>query len=335
MAFYALKELGQFSGSNLTKRKVLSIFSSFYDPLGLTAPVLCAGKLFIRTLWSENIGWDSILSNEQVQCWQSIESDLFRLTEISFPRKVANSEARNSLIVFCDASPEAYGFVAYAVKPPCSELVYAKVRASPLRPKKKLPTLELLAIFLFMKCLDTILSVTKLSFNYLYVFSDSQVALSWVLTRKVKSKNIFSANRVKEISALQDSVFDKYKLKCEFRYVITSDNPADLLTRGLKFDLFLKKLDFWCHGPTFILQPLKEWPKYDCFSLPRDHFVQNLCLLGEKCHDILPVEKFSNLDKLVNVCSYVLKFFALLRKVNFEWLSLRAQSRQILIKLEQ
>ena len=48
-----------------TKRKVVSLFSSLYDPAGFLAPVTLNGKLFIQRLWLESKGWDSKLSLEQ------------------------------------------------------------------------------------------------------------------------------------------------------------------------------------------------------------------------------------------------------------------------------
>ena len=41
-----------------TKRKVLSLVSSVYDPLGWVSPLIVRGKMFIQTLWKEKMGWD-------------------------------------------------------------------------------------------------------------------------------------------------------------------------------------------------------------------------------------------------------------------------------------
>ena len=41
-----------------TKRKVLSLVSSIYDPLGWVSPLTVRGKMFMQTLWKEKMGWD-------------------------------------------------------------------------------------------------------------------------------------------------------------------------------------------------------------------------------------------------------------------------------------
>lgn len=50
--------------------------------------------------------------------------------------------------MFCDASAEAYGFVAYVVQNHRSELVFAKVVP---KKSKSLPTLELMAVYLVLE----------------------------------------------------------------------------------------------------------------------------------------------------------------------------------------
>jgi len=56
-----------------------------------------------------------------------------------------------------------------------------------------------------------------------YCWSDSAVALSWIRDEPSRF-NTFVANRVAAIQELTESV--------EWRYVPTSSNPADILSRG-------------------------------------------------------------------------------------------------------
>ena len=50
-----------------TKRKILSLVSSIYDPLGWVSPLTVRGKMFMQTLWKEKMGWDQKLNPDQVK----------------------------------------------------------------------------------------------------------------------------------------------------------------------------------------------------------------------------------------------------------------------------
>ena len=49
------------------KRKILSLASSVFDPLGWVSPLTVRGKIFLQTLWKEKLGWDQTLNDEQIK----------------------------------------------------------------------------------------------------------------------------------------------------------------------------------------------------------------------------------------------------------------------------
>ena len=68
-----------------TKRKILSLVSSIYDPLGWVSPLTVRGKMFMKTLWKEKMGWDQKLNPDQIRVIYDILVDLRRATEFTFP----------------------------------------------------------------------------------------------------------------------------------------------------------------------------------------------------------------------------------------------------------
>ena len=68
-----------------TKRKILSLVSSVFDPLGWVSPLTVHGNIFLQTLWKEKIGWDQTLNAEQVKVIREILIDLQKIDEFSFP----------------------------------------------------------------------------------------------------------------------------------------------------------------------------------------------------------------------------------------------------------
>ena len=70
---------------SFTKRKVLSLVSSVFDPLGWVSPLTVRGKIFLQTLWKEKMCWDQTLNTEQVKVIREIIIDLQNVDEFSFP----------------------------------------------------------------------------------------------------------------------------------------------------------------------------------------------------------------------------------------------------------
>ena len=114
----------------------------------------------------------------------------------------------SKLCVFTDASKEAYGCVFCVVQNEQRHLFFSKVKASSLK-ERTLPTLELLAVQLTLKCFLTIFKdglMKDVSFSDINFFVDSQVVLSWILTCKAPKKNILVNNRLKEIDSMLNQI---------------------------------------------------------------------------------------------------------------------------------
>ena len=109
---------------------------------------------------------------------------------------------------FTDASKKAYGFVVYAAQNGIVNFVFAKAKVTPLR-SKTLPQLELLAVFAAVKYLFNLLLVFEhVRVRRVYVVCDAQVILSWCLSSVVKTKNIFTANRIKDVKKMVTEIKD-------------------------------------------------------------------------------------------------------------------------------
>ena len=59
--------------------------------------------------------------------------------------------------------------------------------------------------------------------------------------------------------------YAKYN-KC--KYVYTTDNPADLISRRIAIAKFENMYEFWSHGPHWVIKDEKEWPssRLECLS---------------------------------------------------------------------
>ncbi|XP_066966716.1 uncharacterized protein [Macrobrachium rosenbergii] len=167
-------------------------------------------------------------------------NQLKSIEEIKVPRSCFN-EGTCSLHVFVDASQVAYGACAYVVSSKhTSHLLMSKSRVAP-SPPLSIPRQELLALTIGMRLAVHLLEIFGDKISDCTVWSDSQVALSWVFYER--SKEVFVVNRVKEIKSAHN---------IRLLYVTSEDNPADLVTRGISMSL-LSKPGLWFHGPTWIV----------------------------------------------------------------------------------
>lgn len=110
-----------FSVSNdvklFTRRGVLSMVNSVFDPLGFLAPVVIQGRAFLRELNSEASEWDTPLPEDKLGRWEAWRNSLQELKHFHISRMYTGISLTKAeqmeLCVFCDASTMAIGAVAY------------------------------------------------------------------------------------------------------------------------------------------------------------------------------------------------------------------------------
>ena len=68
------------------KRGILSLISSIFDPLGLTAPALIEPKWIIKQLWKRKTDWDELLPLDLTKRWQKWLDNLPDLKNITLDR---------------------------------------------------------------------------------------------------------------------------------------------------------------------------------------------------------------------------------------------------------
>ncbi|XP_046472523.1 uncharacterized protein [Neodiprion pinetum] len=92
----------------------------------------------------------------------------------------------------------------------------------------------------------------------------------------------------------------------QWGYVFTLENPADLPTRGLK-PSELKDSSLWWHGPTWLTKPSSEWPKTtEQFTTQEESSPDESHVFVSQESDLMAwTEKFSSIDKLVRILSYI------------------------------
>ena len=302
-----------------TKRQIASTLGSVFDPIGVFNPILMQSKLFIRSLCKAKVDWDQPLDEDFLKSWKSFCDTFEAVSGMQFPRRTFNSDSPIKLCVFTDASKEAYGCAFYVVQNEQRHLLFSKVKASPLK-ERTLPTLELLAVQLALKCFLTIFSdglMKDVSFSDVNFFVDSQVVLSWVLTCKAPKKNIFVNNRLKEIDSMLNQIKSKF-VKVNLAYVPSQFNLADLVTKPCSAKVFRDKFSTWIYGPDWLELPSDQWPKGQLGCIPHAYQGElvNPVLNVSDPEPILDIRKYSSFTFLLGVMVKVCKFIVRVKKVN-------------------
>lgn len=143
-----------FSGNKVpTKREVLRILMSVFDPLGLISNILIYPKILLQRIWRSKIGWDDEINEDQHIKWMLWTKELENLTSLMIPRWIGLKVQGSSIELHCfvDASGDAFGAVIYfkvesESNHKCS-LVLSKSRVAPLQ-GLGIPRLELQAAVL-------------------------------------------------------------------------------------------------------------------------------------------------------------------------------------------
>ena len=235
-----------------TRRGILAMVSAIYDPLGLIAPYVLEGKRVLQEICRLSTSWDTPLGGDVVVRFGKWVDTLEDLRTVSIPRCVKPSGfgelATVQLHLFSDASNQGYGACAYLRLVDVSgavhcTLVLAKSRVTPSK-SVTIPRLELNAAVVSSKMgfmLQRELSVVYEQLELFY-WCDSSVTLGYI-HNDAKRFHTFVSNRVQQVH--------DYTSKSAWHYVPTSENPADLASRGLSpKDKY--KQSVWFNGPSFL-----------------------------------------------------------------------------------
>ena len=230
----------------ITKRLVLSFIARLFDPLGFLTPFSVKAKIIFQQLWVLGIEWDTCISDSLASEFDRWLKGLCELQSFNIFRRCTtfpwtSVATRCDLHIFCDASEKAYGFCAYLRpwqgKQVSVSLIYSRARVAPVE-KVTLPRLELLATLLGAKTVNFLRESLELPPNVQYTcYTDSQIALCWIQSKADRWKP-FVSNRVREIQGLTDPA-------C-WSYCPGSENPADLVSRGLHAQELMKRECFFC-----------------------------------------------------------------------------------------
>lgn len=291
----------------LTKRMILSTIATFYDPMGLSAPVILAVKMFLQKITMiPELKWDDDVPDNLLFEWNEFYKDLSLLQNIEVPRCALIGEQNKSIELhgFGDASERGYGCVIYIRTQDQNgefqcQLLCSKSKVAPLK-RQTIPRLELCSSLLLAQLYHKVVECLQIKFDRVVLWSDSEVTLYRIKSDPSKYPT-FVANRISKIQDLTSP-------DC-WDHVPTSLNPADLVSRGMLASQ-LQTCDLWWKGPTFLSTHPDEWPssKFDSKSIKDPE--QSLVTLqaSQVPSQNIFVERYSNFNKIMRIAALCMRF---------------------------
>jgi hypothetical protein len=240
-----------------TKRKVLSLVSQLWDPVGIVAPVSIQFRIHLQELWAAGYGWDESLPPEEQEKWRKncAKMNMALNTSLERPLKPEGAVGSPQLHGFSDGGELAYGaaiFLRWKLidgKFGCS-FVAAKALVAPLK-KRTIPRLELMGCVVLSRLATEVAHALAAKFEKRVFWCDSTTVLTWIRSPSTQFKP-FVSSRVAEIQESHP--------KDVWHYITSEENPADALTRGINPE----KLQTWHQGPRFIQNPEGNWSTFEC-----------------------------------------------------------------------
>ena len=100
-----------------TRRELLSVTSSIFDPLGWIAPFTLRARLILQQICREGLEWDDQASPFLLNRWESWYKETVKLSDLSISRCLryqgCSEPINTQLHHFADASEDAYGACSY------------------------------------------------------------------------------------------------------------------------------------------------------------------------------------------------------------------------------
>ncbi|XP_053692620.1 uncharacterized protein LOC128741069 [Sabethes cyaneus] len=303
-----------------TKREVLRIMMTIYDPLGLIAHYLMYLKVLMQEIWRTGAGWDDNVDQQCYEKWQTWLKFLPEIEHLKIPRCYRlqtriTSQMEVQLHTFVDASENGMAAVVYlrfvengAVE--CS-LVAAKSRVAPLK-YLTIPRLELEAARIGARLSVSVLQGLSIEISKRFYWSDSRNVLSWIRADHRKY-SAFVAARVSDILDLTNVI--------EWRWVPTRWNVAD---EGTKWHCrpSLTGNSRWFKGPEFLWQGEEEWPVIPGkIAEPTEELRAHVNVHIETTSEAIPATNFCTWRRLVRATVYVFRFIKNARPKKFAKIS--------------
>ena len=255
----------------------------------------------------KELGWDDPIPESLRHEWMQFFELLYKIETVRFPRSLKARSIGGEepvLIVFSDASEQAYGACCYvrwrmndgAIQ---SNLIVAKNKIAPVK-MLTIVRLELSEAVMAARLYEFVIKECRFKFTKVYFIIDSEIVLSMIQ----KDSYVFRTSvgsRVGEIQTTTDTAW--------WFWIEGSANIADWVTKP-RLPGEIGENSCWQKEPEFLERPEEEWPiKQQCHILDipeRIKVVMTTVAHAEKTSCVIDINRFSEFKRLIRTTSRVM-----------------------------
>ena len=293
------EELGKIIDMKMTRRTILSIVNSYFDPIGFSVPFMLKAKILLKNTLEETSDWDTPISDALRPHWAKFFTDMHRLSEFSVPRCIVpeNWTGKDAiLMISSDGSLEGMGACAHGIFPLKGggyhgALICAKGKVTPVQ-RMSVPRAELTGMVMGKRLRESILASSEIPYTTVWHCVDSETTLQY-LSKLSTRFNMFESIKLSELN--------QYGHIQSYRHIPGKQNAADLTTHPTPVEEIIDPNGIWQRGPKFIYElPKEEWP------LATEVNKNKGLLPGEKAlHNSSAIDKEDKTNTGNNKCSPV------------------------------
>ncbi|XP_055527406.1 uncharacterized protein LOC129720022 [Wyeomyia smithii] len=192
-------------GLRPTKRQMLQILMTIFDPLGLISHLLMYLKVLLQEIWRAGVQWDEKISGSLHDKWSRWLKVLPYVETIRIPRCHRSlgipADCEVQMHAFVDASENGMAATQFlrfehngAV---CCSIAAAKTKVAPLK-FQSIPRLELQAAFIGARLARSVIESLSTTVHRQFYWTDSRDVLSWIKSDH-RRYSTYVAIRVSEI----------------------------------------------------------------------------------------------------------------------------------------
>ncbi|XP_062714191.1 uncharacterized protein LOC134290969 [Aedes albopictus] len=295
-----------FDGSRApTKRELLRILMSIFDPLGLISQFLMILKVTLQEVWRKGLKWDDQIEGKQLDDWQTWTKLLPKLEELQIPRcyrQMTTTGAQIQMHTFVDAGDKGMAAVVYLRFEEngiieCA-LVGAKTRVAPLK-YLSTPRLELQAAVIRARLSNSTMKSLSLSVSQRFFWCDSRNVLCWLRSDHRRYSQY--------VAARTSEILDTTEVN-EWNWIKSEWNVADDGTKWTG-QVQMKSDDRWFLGPAFLQKAERDWPVIPYNQETTTEELRTSVLVHRKIRDpVVVASDYSSWNRLLKVTAYVQRF---------------------------